>query len=66
MRKLCEATGGTFSREEDLHKLPELVKPQASPYSRREEVLLWNRWALFALIGLLTLEWGLRKFNGLS
>jgi hypothetical protein len=66
MRKLCEATGGTFAREEDLHKLPELVKPQSSPYARREEVLLWNRWALFALVGLLTAEWVVRKFNGLS
>ena len=66
MRKLCEATGGSFFREEDLHKLPQAVKPQSSPYSRREEVLMWNRWALFLLIGLLTLEWFLRKYNGLS
>jgi hypothetical protein len=66
MRKLCDATGGTFFREEDLHKLPQTVKPQSAPYSRREEVLLWNRWALFLLIGLLTVEWFLRKFNGLS
>jgi hypothetical protein len=66
MRKLCEATGGTFFREEDLHKLPDVVKPQSSAYSRREEVLLWNRWALIGLIGLLMLEWVLRKYNGLS
>jgi hypothetical protein len=66
MRNLCDSTGGTFFREEDLHKLPEVVKPQSSPYSRREEVLLWNRWALFGLIGFLTLEWVLRKWNGLS
>jgi hypothetical protein len=66
MRKLCDGTGGTFFREEDLHQLPEIVKPQASAFSRREETLLWNRWALFALVGLLTLEWVLRKWNGLS
>ena len=66
MRKLCEATGGTFFREEDLYKLPQTVKPQSAPYARREEVLLWNRWALFAIIGLLTVEWVLRKYNGLS
>jgi len=66
LRKLCEATEGTFVREEDLFKLPGLVKPQSAPFSRREEVLLWNRWALFAIIGLLTLEWVLRKYNGLS
>ena len=28
--------------------------------------ILWNRWALFLLVGLLTLEWVVRKFNGLS
>jgi hypothetical protein len=42
------------------------VKPQAAPFARREEILLWNRWALFAVIGLLTMEWVLRKYNGLS
>jgi hypothetical protein len=66
MRKLCESTDGTFVREEDLFKLPGIVKPQSAPFARREEVLLWNRWALFAIIGLLTLEWVLRKYNGLS
>ncbi len=66
MRKLCDATGGTFFREEDLYTLPAAVTPQSSPYSRREEVLLWNRWPLFLLVGLLTVEWFLRKYNGLS
>jgi len=66
MRKLCEATGGTFVREEDLFKLPGLIKPQSAPYARRQEILLWNRWALFAIVGLLTMEWVLRKYNGLS
>ena len=64
--KLCEATDGTFVREEDLYKLPGMVKPQAAPFARREEILLWNRWAFFAVIGLLTMEWVLRKYNGLS
>jgi hypothetical protein len=66
MRKLCEATGGKFYREEDLYQLPQDVKPQSIVLSSRKERLLWNRWALFALIGLFTLEWVLRKFNGLS
>ncbi len=57
---------GQFYHEEDLHKLPKNVEPQYAPFSRRDEVVLWNRWALFLLIGLLSLEWFLRKFNGLS
>lgn len=67
MQKLSRGTGvEKLYREEDLLNLPNEVKPQYSPYQRKEEILLWNRWALFLLIGLLTLEWFLRKFNGLS
>ncbi len=57
---------GKFYHEEDLHKLPGDVKAQFSKFTRRDEIIMWNRWALFLLIGLLSLEWFLRKFNGLS
>jgi hypothetical protein len=66
MRNLCEATGGKFYREENLSDLPNDVKSQSTVTNVRKEKLLWNRWALFLLIGLFTLEWVLRKFNGLS
>lgn len=66
MRKLAEATGGKFYREEDLQRMPDEVKPQFSPFSRRDETTLWNKWAMALLIGLLTLEWVVRKFNSLS
>ena len=57
---------GRFYHEEDLAKLPADVKAQFATTSRRDEVILWNRWALILLIGLLSAEWFLRKFNGLS
>ncbi len=57
---------GKFYHEEDLHTLPAEVKPQYANFTRRDELIMWNRWALFLLIGLLSLEWFLRKFNGLS
>jgi hypothetical protein len=66
MRKLCEATGGKFYREENLYELPNDVKSQSTVSTVKRERLLWNVWALAALIGLFTLEWVLRKFNGLS
>ncbi len=66
LRKLAADTGGAFYREEDLLKLPNGVKPQFSPFVHKEEILLWNRWPLFLLIGLLSMEWLLRKFNSLS
>jgi hypothetical protein len=66
MRKLCEATGGKFYREEDLHDFPDDVKSQATISVTRKERLLWNVWSLFLLVGLMTFEWVVRKFNGLS
>ncbi len=66
LRKLCENSGGKFYREEDLIRLPADVKPQTIRISTREEILLWNEWAMAVVIGLLTVEWFLRKFNSLS
>jgi hypothetical protein len=66
MRKLAEATGGAFYREEDLFKMPAQVKPQLTTVTTRTEIILWNKWVLFLLIGLMTMEWLVRKFNGLS
>lgn len=66
LRRLCEATGGRFYREEDLFRLPGDVLPQTTILTTRREVLLWNEWALALIVGLLTLEWFVRKFNGLS
>jgi hypothetical protein len=69
MRKLADDSGtkdypGRFYHEEDLHKLPREVKAQSAPFTRRDEHVLWNWWALGAVISLLTAEWFLRKFNG--
>lgn len=71
LKKLAADSGpeerpGRFYHEEQLHALPDAIETQLAPYSSRDEVLLWNRWALFLLIGLLSAEWFLRKFNGLS
>jgi hypothetical protein len=57
---------GRFYHEENLHEMAKSVQPQTAPYARREERLLWNWWALGGLVALLSLEWFLRKFNGLS
>ncbi|MFO0797396.1 MAG: hypothetical protein U0804_07945 [Gemmataceae bacterium] len=66
MRKLAEASGGRFYREEDLATLADQVKPQTVPFTSRTEYVLWNKWAFLLVVGLLTLEWVARKFNGLS
>jgi hypothetical protein len=71
LKKLAADSGdpekpGRFYHEENLHEMPTAIETQKAPYSSRDETILWNRWALFLLIGLLALEWFLRKFNGLS
>ena len=42
------------------------MKTQTAPFTIRNETILWNKWAMILLLGLLTLEWVVRKFNGLS
>jgi uncharacterized membrane protein len=66
LHTLAEASGGKFFREEDLHRLATEIESKSVTLTRREEVLLWNRWTLLAVVALLTAEWLLRKFQGLS
>lgn len=66
LRKLADATGGKFYREEDLYRLAADVRPQTVAFTRREEILLWNRWAMLAVICLFAAEWVVRKLNSLS
>jgi hypothetical protein len=66
LRKLAEGSGGKFYREEDLHALPGELKTRTTPFTQREETLLWNWWAFAWVTGLLAAEWLLRKMNSLS
>ena len=66
LRRLAETSGGKFYREEDLHTLAANVQPKTTPFTRRDEILLWTPWALAWVIGLFVAEWFLRKFNSLS
>lgn len=66
LRRLADQSGGKFYREENLHEMPTAVQRKTVPFTQREETLLWNRWAMTWVIGLLAAEWFLRKFNSLS
>lgn len=69
LRQLAEQTGGKFYREEDLKDLAKSVerKTVRRDPPPREEVLLWTRWwVLASIVGLLTVEWLIRKFSNLS
>ncbi|MFO0812320.1 MAG: hypothetical protein U0796_03825 [Gemmatales bacterium] len=66
LKALSLASGGIFAREEDLHKLPEQVKPQQGVYEYRRDVVLWNPLALLFIAALLSVEWIIRKWTNLS
>ena len=67
MSAIADTTGGAVLEPGDLGRLPELLA-EFQELSRDEEdpVDVWDRLALFsAIIGLLTLEWFLRRRSGL-
>jgi hypothetical protein len=72
LKRLAESTseiGGTFYRENDLKDLAANVKAKTVNLNPppRKEILLWTQWyILAAVIGLLTIEWIVRKFSNLS
>jgi hypothetical protein len=66
LRQAAALSGGKFYREEDLHRLAADLAPRKASFTVRHEVLLWN-WPVFLVfLGLITLEWVLRKFANLS
>ncbi len=66
LREAAAAGGGKFYREEDLHRLASNLEPRNASFVTRSEVLLWN-WPMFLLfLGLITVEWVLRKLANLS
>jgi len=63
LRELATATGGQFFREEDLYRLPDAARSQAQRVQSRRVVELWSSPLYYLLVlGLLTVEWLLRKF----
>jgi uncharacterized membrane protein len=66
LREAARLSGGAFYREEDLHRLPGQVKPQHAAFEQRQQVLPWNPLAFLLLVGLITMEWVVRKFANLS
>ncbi|MBI2807035.1 MAG: hypothetical protein HYX68_18795 [Planctomycetes bacterium] len=66
LRDAAQLSGGRFYREEDLHDLGTQIEPRKTEFTRRQEVLLWNPLAVILFLGLITMEWLVRKFSDLS
>lgn len=66
LREAAALSGGAFYREEDLPRLLSSLPLRKAPFVTRHEILLWNWPVFFLFLGLITLEWVLRKLSNLS
>lgn len=65
LRQAAQVSGGRFYREEDLHRMAEQIRPQAASFSWRDTLDL-SPLLLVLFVGLITVEWVLRKLSDLS
>ena len=66
LAEAAEASGGAFYREEDLHRLVGRLQKKTVEYEVRQPVPVWNWVSLLGFVGLVTLEWLVRKLSNLS
>jgi hypothetical protein len=67
MRKLAEVSGGAVVNASDVARMPDVVKRwEASRELSHHQQTVWDRWwVLSAMLGLLGIEWWLRRREGL-
>jgi von Willebrand factor type A domain-containing protein len=67
LREMAATTGGAFFREEDLSKLPDTIRFKTERVQSPLEVELWSSPLYFLLLlGVVTVEWVLRKMSYLK
>ena len=66
LRQMSVASGGQYLREENLSRLTDLLAPLSHGRVIESDTVLWQSyWWFLPIIGLLTVEWILRKRTGL-
>ena len=66
LRQVSTASGGEYYREEQCDALVAAIKGLSDGRIEERDTILWQEWPWFAaIIGLLTLEWILRKRAGM-
>jgi uncharacterized membrane protein len=66
LRRLSHESGGAYLEAREVGRLPALLREGRTPPRSREFRDVWhNGWAFAFLIGLLSVEWGLRRRWGL-
>ncbi|MEX2469984.1 MAG: hypothetical protein WD396_09530 [Pseudohongiellaceae bacterium] len=67
LARIAEASGGNYFNLNNVGSLPETIEFTPNAYSREEQIDLWDRpWLLALLISLLCLDWISRRLKGLS
>lgn len=67
LQRLAQATGGTYLPGDQAQAVPSLVRESRVDAGTPEPRDLWhNGWSLLAIIGLLAVEWTVRRRVGLS
>jgi len=66
LRQMAEASGGRYFREENFDRVLELLAPMTQGRVIESDTVLWQSWWWFLpIVGLLTIEWLLRKRAGM-
>ena len=66
LAQLADASGGKLFLPDQVQNLPSMFKKVEETTTQYQEISLWDRWPLLAILfTLLMTEWVLRKMNGL-
>jgi hypothetical protein len=66
LRQIASQSGGEFFREEEAADLASRLEPLSREKVIESDTALWQSWWWFApILGLLTIEWVLRKWAGM-
>ncbi len=66
LRQVAAASGGRYFREENFDRVLELLAPMTQGRVVESDTVLWQSWWWFLpIVGMLTIEWLLRKRAGM-
>lgn len=66
LQEIAQQSGGQYLREEQTDQLPELLAPLSTGKIIESETVLWQSfWWFGAILGLLSIEWFIRKRAGM-
>ncbi len=66
LSKIAESSGGQLLTPQTIDQLLELIPSLNQKTTNQDEFTLWDHWLILVLImGILTVEWAIRKLNGL-